>query len=504
MKSRVLGKDELFLWQLQAWHANPWRHGHRVPRRSAVDRGMLDAELVCRRRSGSRPRGDPIVDTADNAVQDDVTATVGGRFVGARAESRSARAAAPSSWTADARGVSRCTKRSANSAQVPNASGAFAPANAVDDNRDRLVCVDRSWRVAHPHVRSPRGSSEHRDPRPAVGRPTSVRLDELLLTTSDGRCTSLATSTGSATRTASAARSARRAALACGSRARPLSAAPSRRRSCRASMDGSERASARMRDALRALRVGSRSRPSLVACAPRLASAPQIERRRQAHEHRALSRRVRAPRVRTRERDPPLREGPRSSPGEPTTHGQGVCSPASMKTLHVSRDPIAHGSGACSPASETEQPMSRGHRGQSRAAANSVRVAPVATGRARSPSERDDHARTRMRAGPARADSAAVARTARLSRTARERRRPSRLHLLCPGSGHSKTHTFARKCLTASGVHRRVCVARTSRSSSRKRCAALLANVLVPSALRAGRNAFARAERTPERRKPPC
>ena len=91
-----------------------------------------------------------------------------------------------------------------------------------------------------------------------------------------------------------------------------------------------------MRDARPALRVGARSRPSLVACAPRLASAPQIERRRQAQEHRALSRRVRAPRVRTTERDPPLREGPRPSPGEPTTHGEGVCSPLKSGELSYS------------------------------------------------------------------------------------------------------------------------------------------------------------------------
>jgi hypothetical protein len=70
----------------------------------------------------------------------------------------------------------------------------------------------------------------------------------------------------------------------------------------------------------------SRSRPSLVACAPRLASAPPIGRRHQARDHRALSRRVRAPRVRPREHD--RRSGrPKVLPRRTTTHGQGVCSP---------------------------------------------------------------------------------------------------------------------------------------------------------------------------------
>jgi hypothetical protein len=90
-------------------------------------------------------------------------------------------------------------------------------------------------------------------------------------------------------------------------------------------MIGSERAP---------LGCASRFVPSAsVALSPfarRLRTAPrqraQIEHRHQVREHRALSRRVRAPRMRTRDRDRRSGKAPRSFPGEPTTHGHGVCS----------------------------------------------------------------------------------------------------------------------------------------------------------------------------------
>ena len=71
-----------------------------------------------------------------------------------------------------------------------------------------------------------------------------------------------------------------------------------------------------------------------------------------------------APRVRTRERDPPLREGPRSSPGR-THHARGerVLASQHEDAARIARPYRARVGRVLAP-SETEQSMSCGHRGR--------------------------------------------------------------------------------------------------------------------------------------------
>ena len=126
-------------------------------------------------------------------------------------------------------------------------------------------------------------------------------------------------------------------------------------------------------------------------------------------------------------------------------HGSGACSRPSTNSSCRADIPIAHGSGACSPGSEREQPLSCGHRG---------RRAPGRT-RARPPRERTTHG----------------TRTRRPSRRARERP-------IAAAPTLSGKRTFENACVCEKELDsfRRAStrlLASRSRSSSRKRCAAL-------------------------------
>ena len=201
----------------------------------------------------------------------------------------------------------------------------------------------------------------------------------------------------------------------------------------------------------------------------------------------------------------PRRSGrPEVLPRGTTTHGQGVCSlreherTSTRTRAECARRPRTRGPRARHPERTTRtapRGRPRAHRArEGRALATPHERTAPARPTARPP--RTGRARARRQHEPTSAC------TAPPSRAGRERRSRCCTNSVLEADTR-KTYRSREKVLDSFRRARRDWLARTPKSSSRKRVSARLANVLVSSALRAGRKAFARAARTPERRKAP-